>query len=285
MFRIEFSKILVVIVLLGFSNYTFAQNDTISSLDNLAEISRELDNPLAKRWSLVFQENYTTNEGSKVDGVIPSNSFFFQPALPIPFGKNKVFTARPVFPVVTSSDFKVDPSGNTKSTGFGDIQMAAIFGPGNAKGWVWGAGATFVFPTASKESLGKGKYQAGPALMLFHLSGNWTKGIFFQHWWSYAGDAGRNDVSKTDFQYVLRRNFGTMSLGLGPTISVDWTKKWNDALTIPIGLGVTKMIKIGNTPLKLRFEPQYSLIRPDDYGNVWNVRLQIVPVIKSPFID
>jgi len=36
-------------------------------------------------------------------------------------------------------------------------------------------------------------------------------------------------------------------------------------------------------PVKLRFEPQYSIIRPDDFGTAWNFRLQITPVIPSPF--
>lgn len=149
----------------------FAQNDSISKVE-LAKISRELDNPLAKRWSLVFQENIGINSGDLVDGNVISNTFFFQPALPIPVGKNAVFTARPVFPLITQPNFTEDPTGNTKKTGFGDIQMATLIGPGKASGWVWGAGASFVFPTASSQNLGKGKYQAGPAFMLFHLGGN-----------------------------------------------------------------------------------------------------------------
>jgi hypothetical protein len=36
-------------------------------------------------------------------------------------------------------------------------------------------------------------------------------------------------------------------------------------------------------PVKFRLEPQYSIIRPDDYGTEWNIRLQITPVIPNPF--
>ena len=263
---------------------SFAQNDGILSKEELAKINRELDNPLAKYWSLVFQENYSINQGAAVDGNITSNTFFFQPALPIPFGRNKVFTARPVFPIVTQPDFSADATGGTKVTGFGDIQMAAIFGPGNARGWIWGTGVTFVFPTATSDNLGQGKYQAGPTIMLFHLGEKWNKGFFMQHWWSYAGDENRADVSITDFQYIIRKNFKGWSLGMGPTVRFDWSKDWKDAVTFPIGFGYTKTVRMGNTPVKIRFEPQYAIIRPDDYGNVWNFRLQIAPVIKSPFL-
>ena len=43
------------------------------------------------------------------------------------------------------------------------------------------------------------------------------------------------------------------------------------------------MIKIGKVPVKFRIEAQYSVVRPDDYGTEWNIRLQIVPVIPNPF--
>ena len=276
---------LLVIIFVISSTGALAQSDGDLSKEELAKINRELDNPLAKRWSLVFQENFTINQGEFVDGNVTSNTMFFQPALPIPFGRNKVFTARPVFPLVTQPDFSADASGDKKVTGFGDIQMAAIFGPGNASGWVWGTGATFVFPTATDSNLGKGKYQAGPTIMLFHLGETWNKGFFLQHWWSYAGDETRDDVSVTEFQYVIRRNLGPASLGMGPTIRIDWNKDLENGLTVPIGLGYTKTVRVGNTPVKLRIEPQYSIIRPDDYGSVWNIRIQFAPVIKSPFLD
>jgi len=277
-------QLLTIFIVIS-SASSFAQNYSSLSKDELAKINRELDNPLAKYWSLVFQENYTINQGSAIDGNVSSNTMFFQPALPIPFGRNKVFTARPVFPIVTQPNFSADATGGKKVTGFGDIQMATIFGPGNAKGWVWGVGATFVFPTASNSNLGKGKYQVGPTVMLFHLGETWNKGLFFQHWWSYAGDENRADVSITDFQYIIRKNFGTWSLGMGPTVRIDWSKERDDAVTFPIGIGYTRTIRMGNMPVKIRFEPQYTILRPENYGNVWNFRIQIAPIIKSPFLN
>lgn len=274
----------ILVLFMMFSTSVFSQTEEGDSESELAKISRELDNPLAKRWSLVFQENFSVNNGSLANGNVGSNTFFFQPALPIPFGKNIVFTARPVFPLVTSPVFLEDGS-MTKTTGFGDIQMVTLLGPGKASGLVWGAGATFVFPTATSKELGKGKYQAGPAFMMFDINKRWTKGVFIQHWWSFAGDAERNKVSRTDLQYVLRRNLGTVSIGFGPTITVDWTKEWDNALTLPIGLGITKTVRVGKTPVKMRFEPQYSIIRPDEFGPVWNFRFQLAPVIGSPFFD
>ena len=75
-----------------------------------------------------------------------------------------------------------------------------------------------------------------------------------------------------------------MSIGMGPNISIDWNAESGNKVTLPIGLGITKTVKWGNTPWKLRFEPQYSIIKPDDYGTLWNVRIQIAPIISNPFL-
>ena len=74
-----------------------------------------------------------------------------------------------------------------------------------------------------------------------------------------------------------------MSVGMGPTITYNWEEKPENRLTFPVGLGLTKTTRWGNTPVKLRVELHYSLIKPEDYGTEWNLRLQVTPVINSPF--
>ena len=93
-------------------------------------------------------------------------------------------------------------------------------------------------------------------------------------------------MTKTDIQYILRKQIKGkgMSIGMGPNVSINWNAESGNKLTLPIGLGITKTVKWGNTPWKLRVEPQYSIIKPDDYGALWNVRIQIAPIIKNPFL-
>ncbi len=70
---------------------------------------------------------------------------------------------------------------------------------------------------------------------------------------------------------------------MGPTASIDWEADSDNKVTLPVGLGITKTMRIGKTPVKMRIEPQYSVIRPDDYGAEWNLRIQFAPVIQSPY--
>ena len=258
---------------------------------SLEEIDRQLNNPLTSLWSLIFQNNLSLLEGDDLEDTEVGNTFFFQPALPVPVGDGLLWLARPVFPIVTSPVFSEDgggdgsnESGTAHTTGFGDIQVFSVLGPATSVGSVWGVGGTFKFPTASADVLGSGKWQAGPAALYFYMGRPWTLGTLVQHWWSVGGDENRGDVNRTDIQYVARHSFpGAWSLGLGPTISIDWNADPGNRLTFPIGLGITKTVRLGGTPVKIRFEPQYSIIRPDDLGTSWNIRIQIAPVIASPF--
>lgn len=107
----------------------------------------------------------------------------------------------------------------------GDIQLLTLMGPNKGEGLVWGGGLTFKLPTASKDTAGEGKFQAGPAAMAINMGKPWFGGVLAQHWVSVAGDENRADTKQTDLQYIIRRSIpGAMSIGMGPTITYNWGK-------------------------------------------------------------
>ena len=261
-------------------SFGWAQEKELSEL-SLEEISKRLENPLSALWSLTFQENFSINSGELIDGEELSNTFFFQPFLPFPVGREKLLIIRPVFPLVT---IPISDNGSSHKSGFGDMQLITAFGPDKSNGTIWGIGTTFKLPTASDNALGQGKFQVGPTGLLVYLGKPWTLGIIFQHWTSVAGDSSRPDTNQTDIQYIARRSLpGAWSIGMGPNVTINWEASSGNKVTFPIGLGITKTIRWGKTPIKLRLEPQYSIIKPNDYGSRWNIRLQITPVIGRLF--
>jgi hypothetical protein len=279
--------VVLAVVLVFVSSLAGGQEvDGPGELPSLEEIDRQLNNPLSKTWALTLQDNIGVQEGELVDGSTWSNLLFFQPLLPVPIGEKMMFSGRPVFPLVTAPnvDFSSGES-DGHTTGLGDIQLMTLIGPDKADGWVWGAGATFKFPTASDPALGQGKYQAGPAAMLINMGRPWVYGFLAQHWSSFAGDDDRPQTSYTDFQYIIRYMLPkAWSVGAGPSITYNHEAESGDRWTVPVGLGVTKTVRVGRLPMKLRAEVHYSVVRPDSYGDAWNFRLQVTPVIKSPFI-
>jgi len=281
------NRLVILCMLLIVAGSGIAENHSLATAD-LAEIDRKLNNPLTSLWSLTLQNNTSIMDGDSVDGTEYSNNLFFQPFMPFEVGSRQqaMLTLRPVFPLVTQPVFEREDPGKSSGheTGLGDIQLLMMAGPNRGNGVVWGAGATFIFPTATDDALGQEKYQAGPGAMLFHMGNPWTIGILAQHWESFAGNEDRAETSRSDIQYVIRRSIpNAMSLGMGPTVSIDWEAESGNQVTFPVGLGITRTSRWGKTPVKLRAEVHYSVIKPDDVGTTWNFRLQITPVITSPF--
>ena len=84
--------------------------------------------------------------------------------------------------------------GNT--TGLADVNLFDIFVLGQTAGGVgYGAGPLVTVPTASDDALGSGKWQAGFAGMLVHVSPRGVLAGLLQWQASFAGDKDRADVS------------------------------------------------------------------------------------------
>jgi hypothetical protein len=273
---------LYIVLYLVFITPAYSQESEEPTID---ELNRQLENPLSRFWSLIFQENMYFNTGEAIDGTQFSNVFNFQPSLPVPIGKARMLLVRPVFPLVTAPVIGQDGIQDGYETGFGDMQVFSLYGPDKKDGVIWGAGLTFIFPTASSENLGSGKVSMGPALMVLSITRKWTIGGIIQQWNSVGGDSNRPETSQMDIQYIIRKQIQGkgMSIGMGPNININWNAPEGNKLTFPIGLGITKTVKWGNTPWKLRLEPQYSIIKPENYGAQWNIRIQVAPIIKNPF--
>jgi hypothetical protein len=150
---------------------------------------------------------------------------------------------------------------------------------------IWGVGPTFIFPTASDRELGQGKYQAGPAAVGLYMGKEWVFGVLAQQWWSFAGDNGsRPGTSQSNIQYFIQYLFGeNWQIGMAPNILIDWKADQGQRFTVPVGLGIGKMVKIGPLPVKFTLEGDYMAVNPDDFGQRYGVRFQIIPVLPALF--
>jgi len=101
--------------------------------------------------------------------------------------------------------------------------------------------------------------------------------------WAFWSNTDRPDTSQTDIKYIARYSLpNAWSIGFGPTISIDWEADSDDKWTVPVGLGVTKMVRFGKMPVKFLAEVNYSVVRPDTYGTEWKFIFRIAPVVPSP---
>jgi len=292
-----------------------------SALSGANEAARQSSNPLGGDFFILLNQidNFAM-QGDITDKTRWINNWAFQPVVPVPMdktiGKHWIWVNRPTFNFVLNADLPDSdeiksglnpgggPGGDRPSSippgglpfdsfsGFGDLYYFTLLGQSlPQQRWgggdlVWAGGLTTVFPTASKDELGGGVYSAGPAGVLAFIGKEFIFGGLGQHWLSYAeggnGSGDDQNFSWLNVFYFLNFEDG-WQVGGTPIITADWEADSDDRWTVPIGLGVYKTSLFGKMPIKLGVETQWMPISPDIYGQEWNIRFTIAPIIPSLF--
>ncbi len=297
---------------------TAAAEEEPDTFTDVNEAARKTSNPLGGDFFIILNQwdNYF------LDGDITSktrqiHSWAIQPVIPIPMtdliGENWIMVNRPTVPIVLSADIPdasslspgggpptIPPSGFPGGITFDEVEGIAdltsfhLLGqslPTESAGGgdlVWGIGPTFQFPTASKDELGSGRYSIGPSAVGAFIGKKFIVGGLFQHWESYAS-GGKGADNRVSFSWLNLFYFWNLNdgwqVGGTPVITADWEAEGDDERwTLPLGLGVyNTSFWGGKLPMKVGVEMQYMPIRPDKFGQIFNIRLVVAPVLPSPF--
>ena len=246
---------------------------------SLTEVNKELSNPISTIWALSFQQNTFWLNRPERNLV----NLLFQPVLPLSLTDNWNLITRPVIPVFNSTPY-INNSGNLhRVTGFGDTVLVELLSPSPrlAGPWLLGAGPTFIFPTASHSRLGQNKWQIGPTELLGYLGEKWILGVFPQQWWSVGGP-GSHTISQMNLQYFYAYFPAAGWSVTSPNMLVNWYARENsNKVTFPIGLSISKVVKIGPLPVRFAIQGQYMPVHPDVFGQKWDLQFSVTPVIPK----
>jgi hypothetical protein len=285
------------------------------------EAARQTSNPLGGDFIILLNQfdNYFL-QGDITDETRHVNTWAIQPVLPLPMedliGEHWIMVNRPTFPIVLNADLPQIPSIKLggggppeippnlpllppgglpfeDEAGFGDMVLFNLLGQSlpverwGGGDFVWGLGPTWQFPTASKDVLGSGKYAVGPSAVGAFIGRQFILGGLFQHWESFAS-GGNGAGDPVSFSWLNLFYFWNLEngwqIGGTPVITADWeAKNSSQRWTVPIGVGVYKTHFFGKMPIKMGVEMQYMPVRPDAYGQEFNIRLVFAPVFPSPF--
>jgi hypothetical protein len=69
-----------------------------------------------------------------------------------------------------------------------------------------------------------------------------------------------------------------------PVLTYDWKADSDNALSLPLGVGIAKTTRIGSTTWKFQLQAQYFVEQPDAFGSDWLYKLTVTPVIRNPFL-
>ncbi len=261
--------------------------------ETLTEVNKKLTNPVSEIWSIAFQQNnyvVRTVPGFKDEW---NSNLNFQPVMPVSLTRDWNLITRPVITLFNSTPYQSvtqDPVTHqlrteiNHTTALGDTIWMENLSPASsiAGNWLLGFGPTFIFPTAASDSTGEGKWQVGPSGIVGYLSKKWILAAFVQNWTSFAGDSSRRDTNHMNLQpiasYFLKDGW---SINYSGNILANWKASSGNVWTVPLGIGVSKVEKLGGLPIKLTLAVQYMPIHPDEFGQKWNVQVSIAPVIPK----
>lgn len=234
------------------------------------DLAQAAQNPIANMISVPFQNNFNFGVGpdSKYQNLLN-----IQPVIPVTLNDDWNMITRTIIPIVSNPAMG---SNIGSQSGMGDIQFSAFFSPSNSKKVVWGVGPVFLFPSATDDSLGTGKFSVGPTAVLVAMDGPWVVGALVQNLWSFAGDSNRGHVNQFLVQPFINYNLPDgWYLSTAPSITANWAAdRSSDRWTVPVGGGFGKVFKIGKLPINASLRGYYNVCKPTN-GPDWTLQLQI----------
>jgi hypothetical protein len=233
--------------------------------DEAAELAMKLQNPVASLISVPLQANWDFGIGVNDATRFTLN---VQPVIPLSLNSELNLIIRTIIPII---DAEAPAPGTSSASGLGDVVQSFFISPKKptSGGWILGAGPVLLWPSATDDLLGSGKWGAGPTALALKQSGGWTYGALVNHIWSYAGAADRANVNATFLQpFVSFTSKTQTTLTLNAESTYDWTREqW----TVPLNLIVSQLIKIGSQPVQFSVGGRYYVEGPNG-GPEWGVR-------------
>jgi hypothetical protein len=188
-------------------------------------------------------------------------SFQIQPVLPFQISTDWLVVPRILINAVLYEPDPLQSKGGT--TGFGDTTPTFFFSPTHAGALIWGFGPSLLMPTATKSSLGNGKWGLGPSIAVFWQPKWGTIGGIVQNVWSFAGDRNRASVNQMALelsgQFNLPKNW---YLSTQPEIDANWNGMSENRWLVPVGGGIGKIFSVGKQSLDGTLLLYRNVVRP-----------------------
>ena len=236
----------------------------VTFADDIDDVSKQLANPVSDLKNLPLRYDYDKDVGPNYG---TRNTLRIQPIFSMKLNDDWSVISRTVIPLMSQHDVIPDST----QTGISDIQESLFFSTTMKSGAIVGFGPIFSIPSYDNDFSSK-RWGAGPTALALVEPGNWTVGALANHVWSFAGpgvDGDEGYFSQSLIQPFAIYQLGKgWSVGLNSEMTYDWKK---DELVVPLALQLSKVIKIGNSPLSLAIAPKYYVDPPEDAAR-WGIR-------------
>lgn len=261
--KLQHKVVVIIALVLTLVNTSFAQ-------DTSTELAKKLQNPVADLISVPIQLDYDKDIGSNDDGSLWQMNI--QPVYPITLNEDWHLISRTILTVIDQEDI---PTKGQGKSGLGDITQSFFLSPSELteRGWVWGAGAVFLIPTATDEALGTEKWGLGPTAVALKQKGPWTVGALANHIWSVAGEGDRADVNVSYLEpWVSYTTKSDTTFSMSAESTYDWEAEES---SIPINFIVEQLFQVGGQYISAGVTAKYWADSPPGGPEGFGLRLQM----------
>jgi hypothetical protein len=229
-------------------------------------LARELVDPLSGLASLDFQNDLDGDVGRDQAGL--RYTLTIRPNVPLDIAEDWLLITRTEIPIIYQKEVMGDGSGS--DFGLGDILQTFLLSPKGSDGLKYGIGPAWLWPTATRDVLGREKWAVGPAAAISVESDGLTIGVLTHHLWSFAGRTPRDDVNQTFIQPFAALTF---SKGTTVFVEVEADYDWHDdRWTLPVIAGVQQVMKFSDQAVSLGVDGKYWVEGPSTSPD-WGIRV------------
>ena len=238
------------------------RNDTAA-----AELAKKSQNPIADMMSFPIQYNVYSGGALGNSTMTVVN---LQPVIPFRLNRDWNLITRAIVPLMS-----IPTSAGTIS-GAGDSSISFFFSPKSTGDTTWGIGPILQLPTSNAAALGTQTFGVGPTAVYVKTQRQWVYGGLVNYVASVGSSANDLRTSMLFIQPFINYNLPQrrgMALSFSPGISCDFSRNPGDQWTVPLGLAVSQVLKIGDQPVSLNLGAYYNVVRTAASPE-WNFRFQ-----------
>jgi hypothetical protein len=254
--------------------YLFVFHFNIESATSQLELAKKSQSPISNLTSISFRNDllFGVGPGDDLSYSIRTGLIF-----PISLGEKVELINRWFLPFVFQETVLPE---DTNRVGLSDLNLQAIFTPKEPKWFIygelkWGLGVSVFLPTNTNDQLGSDKVSIGPVLSFVRRPRKLLYGFLVQNIWSIAGDQNEPDINQMILLYFINYNYSNgWYLTSSNFITANWKESNDNRWTVPIGIGIGKIIRIKHRHIDLKAQP-YWLAEKPQFGPDWGVQFTI----------
>jgi hypothetical protein len=240
------------------------------------DFSKETENPVTRQITLPMRYQADFLDGA--DKHTKSTFELDQAVVPFRLNDDWSLITRTKLPAEASAPKKV---GDSWADGLSNGYTTFFLSPEHGRGFYWGAGPVFYYP-ATNSILGATKWGSGPSVAFIHEdAGPWVIALVANNIWTFGGAAGNNATNQMLLNPIIGYHFADgWALSSSPEITANWIANGNK-WAVPIGGGVSKVIRIGEQPLNLGLFAYYNAIRPTAGEDPWQLQATLTFIFSE----